>query len=74
MYDGEIVVWRDGRLDWDALGRRGGSPARVAAEVRTSPASFAAFDLLADGALDTRPLPWVERRALLEARRWEPPL
>lgn len=74
VYDGEIVVWRDGRLDWDSLAGRGGSPARVAGQARAAPASFAAFDLLADAAADARPLPWAERRALLEARGWEPPL
>ena len=74
VYDGEIVVWRDGRLDWDQLARRGGSPIRVAAQVSAAPANFAAFDVLADGATDTRPLAWARRRELLETQTWEPPL
>lgn len=62
MYNGEIVVWRNGRLDWDRLLRRGGSPARGAEQVRQAPASFVAFDLLAEGQRDLRQLPWSARR------------
>ena len=76
VYDGEIVVWRDGRLDWDALLHRSGSPARAAEQVRQAPASFVAFDLLALEGRDTRPLPWTDRHTLLEqaAAGWGPPL
>jgi ATP-dependent DNA ligase len=76
VYDGEIVVWRDGRLDWDALLQRSGSPARVAGQARRLPASFVAFDVLAVHGRDLRPLPWAQRHALLEATAsgWRPPL
>jgi ATP-dependent DNA ligase len=66
VYDGEIVVWRDGRLNWHALLQRNGFPARVAEQARQPPASFVAFDLLALAGRDLRPLPWTERHALLE--------
>lgn len=51
VYDREIVVWRDGRLDWDAPPQRSGSATRVAEQ---APASFVSFDLLA---LDGREIP-----------------
>ncbi|HVE47809.1 MAG TPA: ATP-dependent DNA ligase [Acidimicrobiales bacterium] len=66
VVDGEIVVAGAKGLDFDALQMRI-HPAesrvkRLAAEV---PASFVAFDLLALGDRDLRPLPFSERRALL---------
>jgi ATP-dependent DNA ligase len=76
VYDGEIVVWRDGRCDWDALLQRSGPTARIAEQVRRLPASFVAFDLLALHGQDLRPRPWTDRHALLEqlAAGWRPPL
>src|SRR5687767_11789668 len=66
VVDGEIVVAGAKGLDFDALQMRI-HPAesrvkRLAAEI---PASFVAFDLLALGDRDLRPLPFSERRALL---------
>jgi ATP-dependent DNA ligase len=80
VIDGEIVVARAGRLDFAALSTRlrprseagGGNIARLAVDV---PASVLAFDLLWSQG-DLMPLPFRERRALLEAlaASWEPPL
>ncbi|SDT01461.1 ATP dependent DNA ligase domain-containing protein [Friedmanniella luteola] len=76
IYDGEIVVWRDGACDWDALLQRSGSPTRVADQARRLPASFVVFDLLALHGQDVRPLSWTDRPPLLEltATEWRPPL
>ncbi|MFR9799402.1 ATP-dependent DNA ligase [Streptomyces sp. MS06] len=66
VLDGEIVVAREGRLDFDALTERihpAASRVRLLAE--RNPASFVAFDTLAlrdESLLDT---PLSERRALL---------
>ncbi|MEU0336258.1 ATP-dependent DNA ligase [Streptomyces sp. NPDC006193] len=67
VLDGEIVVARDGRLDFDALTERiHPAASRVRTLAERTPASFVAFDLLA---LDDRSLlaaPLAERRALLD--------
>jgi ATP-dependent DNA ligase len=66
VLDGEIVIARDGRLDFEALLQRiHPADSRVALLAAETPASFVAFDLLAlgDEAYDTRPLR--ERRAAL---------
>ncbi len=65
VVDGEIVVARDGRLDFQALlerldARGSGTKARPAA-----PACFVAFDLLALGEVDLRPAGFGERRRQL---------
>lgn len=77
IIDGEVVIWNNGRLDFDALQQRMVT-ARTAlpALVREMPASFAAFDVLAVAGQDTRRVPLTGRRALLEelARDWAPPL
>ncbi|MET7827027.1 ATP-dependent DNA ligase [Streptomyces sp. NPDC005386] len=70
IWDGEIVIWHDGRLAFERLLRRlNRRPASVEAEVRSSPAHFVAFDLLRvegpDG--DAARLPYRDRRARLEA-------
>jgi ATP-dependent DNA ligase len=67
VVDGEVVVVRGDRLDFDALQNRV-HPAssrvnKLAAEI---PASLVAFDLLARDGLDLRRRPFAERRALLE--------
>ncbi|ROP26695.1 ATP-dependent DNA ligase [Pseudokineococcus lusitanus] len=73
VVDGELVVraGRPGaeRLDWDTLSQRihpAASRVRLLAE--QTPASFVAFDLLADGDDDLTGRPAEERRALLEER------
>ena len=68
---------RHGQLDWDRLQRRLGSRALVADEARTAPASYAAFDVLADAEDDWRSMPWSSRRGRLEefaAANWRLPL
>ncbi|MFD4833113.1 ATP-dependent DNA ligase [Streptomyces uncialis] len=66
VVDGEIVIARDGRLDFDALTERiHPADSRVRTLAERTPASFVAFDLLAlgdDALLDT---PLTDRRALL---------
>ncbi|MDI3385384.1 ATP-dependent DNA ligase [Streptomyces sp. B-S-A8] len=69
VLDGEIVIARDGHLDFDALTERiHPAESRVKLLAERTPASFVAFDLLAlgDDAYVDRPL--TERRsALVEA-------
>ncbi len=77
VLDGEIVVWQDGRLAFEVLQRRLGRGARsAAAAARSTPASLAVFDILADRGVDVRSETYDQRRALLEARAegWRPPL
>lgn len=77
VVDGEVVVWSEGRLDFDALQMRlVSSKAALAELVMKSPASLIAFDVLAVAGQDTRGLQFRDRRALLEelARGWVPPL
>lgn len=67
VLDGEIVIAREGRLDFDALTERiHPAESRVRTLAERTPASFVAFDLLAldDHALLDVPL--TDRRALLE--------
>lgn len=68
VVDGEIVIARGGRLDFDALLERvHPADSRVRQLAERTPASFVAFDLLAlgdDSLLDT---PLSERRAVLTA-------
>lgn len=66
VLDGEIVVARDGRLDFDALSERihpAGSRVRTLAE--RTPASFVAFDVLALADESVLDVPLTDRRALL---------
>ncbi|HET9649156.1 MAG TPA: ATP-dependent DNA ligase [Microlunatus sp.] len=77
LLDGEVVIWRDGRLDFDQLQQRmGASAAAVARSASEHPASYIAFDLLAVGGIDVRSSPWRDRRTLLEelAQGFAPPL
>ncbi|WP_282797357.1 DNA ligase [Streptomyces sp. CC224B] len=67
VIDGEAVIWRGDRLDFGAVqSRASASPARARELARTTPASYAAWDLLAHPELgDVRTRPYVERRQLL---------
>jgi ATP-dependent DNA ligase len=68
VVDGEIVISRDGRLDFDALLIRiHPAESRVRLLAAESPASFVAWDLLALGDEDLRATPQGERRLRLEA-------
>jgi ATP-dependent DNA ligase len=67
VVDGEIVIAGPRGLDFDALQMRlHPAASRVAKLAAATPASFVAFDLLAEGALDLRARPQAERRARLE--------
>ncbi|CAO0835624.1 DNA ligase [Streptomyces microflavus] len=66
VMDGEIVIAREGHLDFDALSERdrpGGLPGADAG--RATPASFVAFDLLALQDESLLDVPLAERRKLL---------
>jgi len=67
VIDGEIVVWKDGRVrPFAALQTRIGRkslPAKILAE---APAAMLAYDLLEENGADLRMLPQHERRARLE--------
>ena len=79
VVDGEIVVPRpqeDGRrrLDWDSLSQRiHPAESRVRMLAEQTPAELVTFDLLALGDDDLRPLPFRERRRLLEGIGWSHP-
>jgi ATP-dependent DNA ligase len=68
VLDGEVVIARpDGGLDFDSLLLRiHPAASRVKMLSEASPASYVAFDCLADGDDDLRATPFAERRARLE--------
>ncbi len=67
VLDGEIVIARDGGLDFESLLLRiHPAASRVRMLAAETPASFVAFDLLADGDDDLRAAPLAKRRARLE--------
>jgi ATP-dependent DNA ligase len=67
IVDGEIVVRREKGLDFDSLQLRiHPAESRVRMLAEQIPASFIAFDLLADEDEDLREVPFVERRRRLE--------
>ncbi|MFE9402378.1 ATP-dependent DNA ligase [Streptomyces sp. NPDC006530] len=66
VLDGEVVVWTQGRTDFAAVQRRAAAtPARAPLLARRLPASYAAFDLLAEAGRDLRAEPYEVRRARL---------
>lgn len=66
VLDGEIVIARDGRLDFDALLERiHPADSRVRHLAEATPASFVAFDLLALGEASLLDVPQRERREAL---------
>ncbi|MDP8959125.1 MAG: ATP-dependent DNA ligase, partial [Actinomycetota bacterium] len=69
VLDGEVVIATDEGLDFEALQHRI-HPARSRIELlaEQTPSSFVAFDLLALGDRDLRPVALAERRRLLEAQ------
>jgi ATP-dependent DNA ligase len=68
VVDGEVVIARDGALDFEALLLRiHPAASRVNMLAAESPASFVAWDLLAIGDEDLREFPQSERRTRLEA-------
>jgi ATP-dependent DNA ligase len=68
VLDGEVVIARDGRLQFESLLQRiHPAASRVRMLAAATPASFVAWDLLALGDDDLRRVPQGERRARLEA-------
>ena len=77
VLDGELVIARDGGLDFDALQLRlHPAASRVKMLAGTMPASVVFFDLLCERERDLRSIPFGERRAALESllKRTKPPL
>ena len=69
VLDGEAVIIGENGLDFDALQMRiHPAESRVRKLAAETPASFVAFDMLADGKRDLREKPFSERRAGLEAK------
>lgn len=67
VVDGELVVATEMGLDFDALGQRiHPAESRINRLAGETPAAFVAFDLIALGDDDLRPVPFAERRAQLE--------
>jgi ATP-dependent DNA ligase len=68
VLDGEIVIARDGGLDFEALQLRlHPAASRVKMLAEQMPSGVVFFDLLAQGDRDLRGVPFQERRAALEA-------
>jgi ATP-dependent DNA ligase len=68
VLDGELVVARDGSLDFEALGQRiHPAVSRIELLARATPASVVLWDLLCLGDEDLCSRPFAERRARLEA-------
>jgi ATP-dependent DNA ligase len=68
VLDGEIVIATAGGLDFEALLQRiHPAESRIRLLAEQTPASFVAFDILAEGDNDLRELPQGERRRRLEA-------
>jgi DNA ligase-1 len=66
--DGELLVLKDGRVaSFSDLQQRLNRKSVDARLIQTYPAGIRAYDLLADGAEDTRVLPFMLRRQRLEA-------
>jgi ATP-dependent DNA ligase len=77
VLDGEVVVAKEGALDFDALQLRiHPAASRVKMLSQEIPASIVFFDLLAEGKRDLRPEPFEKRRERLESllSSVEPPL
>ena len=77
VVDGEVVVAIGAKLDFEALQQRiHPAESRVNMLAEKTPASFVAFDLLAEGDEDLRELPFGERRARLEKllKKAKPPV
>ena len=67
MLDGEIVIAGPGGLEFDALSQRiHPAEKRIRQLAESTPASFVAFDLLAEGDRSLMEAPYAERRAALE--------
>src|SRR5437764_13969236 len=68
VLDGEIVIAKDGRLDFDSLQLRlHPAASRVKLLSKQIPASMVFFDLLCEGRRDLRAEPFEKRREALES-------
>jgi DNA ligase-1 len=66
--DGELLIVRDGRVQsFNVLQQRLNRKAVTAKLLQEFPAHLRAYDLLVDGTEDLRDLPFIERRARLQA-------
>jgi len=77
VLDGELVIARDGRLDFDALQLRiHPAASRIKLLAAETPASCVFFDLLSQGDRDLRNEPFEKRRSLLESllKSAQPPI
>ena len=77
VLDGEIVIAGPGGLDFDALSQRiHPAEKRIRLLAESTPASFVAFDLLAEGDRSLLESPYATRRAALEKalKRARPPV
>ncbi|MEO7979721.1 MAG: ATP-dependent DNA ligase [Sporichthyaceae bacterium] len=77
VVDGEVVIMNGDRLDFESLLQRiHPAKSRVDRLAAETPASFVAFDLLADGDASLMETPFRDRRARLEQlmARTEPPV
>ncbi|MFE6272220.1 ATP-dependent DNA ligase [Streptomyces goshikiensis] len=68
VLDGEVVVWQEERLSFEALQRRAASGTRTAGLLaRTMPAHFIAFDVLQHDGRELVREPYARRRTILES-------
>jgi YD repeat-containing protein len=76
VIDGELVVWKEGRLDFAALGPRLAYRGRRRPPPHLAAAAFLAFDVLSVDGVDVREQPLRVRRLMLEemAEGWHLPL
>jgi ATP-dependent DNA ligase len=77
VLDGELVIARDGALDFEALQQRiHPAASRIAKLAQETPASVVFWDVLCEGDRDLRAQPFRERRRVLESllARARPPL
>jgi bifunctional non-homologous end joining protein LigD len=67
VLDGEIVVFKDGRPNFEGAHRRDAqsSPGKIRAAMAKDPAIFIPFDVLEQGERDLRALPYTQRRIIL---------
>jgi ATP-dependent DNA ligase len=74
VLDGEFVLVREGAFDFEGLmSRLHPAASRVERLAREMPATYVAFDLIAEGETDLRDEPFAHRRSRLEAVLASPP-
>jgi len=69
VLDGEIVVMKNGKADFQALLERGKAASKSDIEIQTqkSPATYVVFDVLEHNGTSTMKLPLTERKKILKA-------